>query len=207
MEKSNIQKINRKYLANLGFNENDIERVVTLVNQGIKEKLYTKTKVPYHNLKHIERVMIYCLWILNIKNDELKDSKDLLLLASLYHDAGRSKGATNKNHGIVGAQIAHERLKNKVDAKNLDIIELLIKTHATKSDVVDFEDKKFTEQEKKKIQILSDILKDADALDRNRIKLFKFAQCKIEFLRTKEAKEIYSKSSKFLKKYEEATRL
>lgn len=32
-------------------------------------------------------------------------------------------------------------------------------------------------------------------------------KCKIEFLRTKEAKEIYSKSSEFLKKYEEAAKL
>ena len=54
---------------------------------------------------------------------------------------------------------------------------------------------------KENIQILSNILKDADALDRNRIKVFKFAQCNPNYLRTNEAKEIYYISNIFLKKY------
>lgn len=193
-----------RYLKDLGLKEEDLIKVDNLVNQGIEEKLYAKSKIPYHDIKHIERVMIYCIWILNLKekNAELLPYKDLLLLSALYHDSGRCRGASNKKHGIVGAEIARDKLSNKIDSKSLDIIKLLIKTHATKIDLVNFEDKKFTEVEKKNIQNLSNILKDADALDRNRIKLFKFAQCKPDFLRTKEAKEIYPKSNDFLKKYE-----
>lgn len=206
MEKSYIKNMDRKYLIDLDFTENDIERVNSLVNQGINEHLYTKTMIPYHNMKHIEKVLMYSIWILNLKekNGEILDDKELLLLAALYHDSGRSKGASNKMHGIVGAQIARTKLGENLDEKSLDIIEFLIETHASKIDKVDFKNKKFSEKEKENIQVLSDILKDADALDRNRIKLFSFAKCKIEYLRTKEAKGIYPKSNIFLQKYEQA---
>lgn len=208
MEKSNIKKMDYKYLKDIGLKEEDINQISVLINQGIKEQLYTKTKIPYHNIKHIEKVMIYCVWILNKQNNpKLFSNKELLLLAALYHDAGRSKGASNKNHGIVGAEIAREKLVNTLGHKNLDIIELLIKTHATKSDQVDFTDKNFEDKERDIIQELSNILKDADALDRNRIKLFKFAQCKQKFLRTKEAQAIFLQSNELLNKYETAYKL
>lgn len=95
----------------------------------------------------------------SIINGEVLDDKELLLLAALYHDSGRSKGASNKMHGVVGAQIARSKLSKTLDEKILDIIEFLIATHASKIDKVDFKNKEFSEKEKKNIQALSDILK------------------------------------------------
>lgn len=206
MERSNIKNIDINYLIEMGFDENQIYLIYDLINGGIKEKLYTKKYVPYHNIEHIERVLCYCIWILNMKisKGEFLKNTDILLYAALYHDCGRSLIVSNKKHGIVGAKIAKEKLKKNFNNKDLNSIELLIETHAKPNDIVDFKNYKFTKSDKENIQILSNILKDADALDRNRIKAFKFAQCNPNYLRTSEAKEIYHSSNIFLKKFEEA---
>lgn len=207
MEKSYIKNIDINYITMLGFNQSQINKVTELVNKGINEKLYKRSIVPYHNLKHIEKVIIYSIWILNKKknNGMQLNNEDILLLAALYHDCGRSK-STNKNHGIIGAEIARNKLHGTLDNITIDKIGLLIETHAKKDDNVDFKDYDYNIKEKENIQMLSDILKDADALDRNRIKLFSFAKCDVSKLRTLEAKEIYNGSDLFLKKYEEAIR-
>lgn len=209
MEKSYIKKIDKNYLNSIDFKKEQINQIYNLINQSIREKLYTKIHFPYHNLEHIERVLCYCIWILNEKgkNNEILENTDTLLYSALYHDCGRSWFVSNKKHGIAGANIAKEKLKNKFSEKELKIIELLIETHAKKEDIVDFKNYNFNKDEKKNIQILSNILKDADALDRNRIKILKFAQCNPNYLRTKEAKKIYCNSAVFLENYEKAKKM
>lgn len=206
MEKSNIKNVDINYLNSIGFKKNQINLIYDLINKSINEQLYTKIHFPYHNLEHIERVLCYCIWILNMKiakGEILKDT-NILLYSALYHDCGRSLFVSNKKHGIVGAEIAKEKIKNIFNNKDLKIIELLIETHAKSNNNVDFKNYRFSKEEKENIQILSDILKDADALDRNRIKLFKFAQCNPKYLRTDEAKKIYYDSAIFLKEYEKS---
>lgn len=206
MEKSIIKNIDINYLNSLGFKKDQISLINDLIDKVIEDQIYTKNHVPYHNIRHIERVLCYCIWILNMKisKGNFLENTDILLYAALYHDCGRSLIVSNKKHGIVGAKIAKEKLKNDFNKKDLNAIELLIETHAKPNDVIDFKNYKFTKSDKENIQILSNILKDADALDRNRIKLFKFAECNPNYLRTSEAKEIYHSSNLFLKKYEEA---
>lgn len=203
MEKSYIKKIELKYLYSIGINKNEIEDIYKLVNEGIDKKIYYKSFIPYHDIYHAERVLIYCVWIINAmeNNGFIIENKGLLLKAALYHDCGRTLNPFAENHGISGAKKARELLREELDDKDLNILELLIETHAKKSDIVDFKNYDFTEKEKANIQILSNILKDADALDRNRIKFFSFAQCKEEYLRTDEAKEIYNQCDEFYHKY------
>lgn len=209
MEKSNIKNIDKSYLKSIGFKQTQINSIYDLTNESIQKQIYTKIHFPYHNLEHIERVLCYCIWILNMKTSKGKVLKntDILLYSALYHDCGRSLFVSNKKHGIVGAKIAKEKLKEEFNAKDLNIIELLIETHANPNDIVDFKNYKFSEKDKDNIQILSNILKDADALDRNRIKLFKFAWCNPNYLRTNEAKEIYYHSAIFLENYEKAKKI
>ena len=206
MEKSYIKKIDLGYLKNRGFKISQINNIYDLVNRGIDEHLYTKTKILYHDIKHIERVLIYCTWILNekLKKGEKIENEDILFLAALYHDTGKTVGANNKNHGFVGADITKDKLQGKLDNKTINTICELIKTHAVDDDNVYLNDFDYSEEEKKNIRILSDILKDADALDRNRLKIYPFDRCKIKFLRTNEAKEIFSETNLLLKKYNEA---
>lgn len=203
MEKSYIKKINKDYLNKTGIKDEQIDLIYNLVNSGIKEKLYTNNHFPYHDIKHIEKVLCYCLWIINEKhsNGETINNQNILLYSALYHDCGRSLLVSNKKHGIISAKIAREKLKNSFDEKTTNTIELLIETHASTNDIVDFKNYNYTNDEKNNIQILSNILKDADALDRNRIKLFKSAQCNPKYLRTNEAKKIYIMSDDFLKAY------
>ena len=206
MEKSNIKNINLDYLNSIGFKQNQILLIDDLISRAIQEKLYTKIHFPYHDIEHIERVLCYCIWILNMKTskEEVLENIDILLYSALYHDCGRGLFTTNKMHGVVGARLMREKLKDDFSEKDLNKIALLIETHAKPDDTVDFKNFKFKSNEKKNIQILSNILKDADALDRNRIKSFKFAQCNPNYLRTEEAKEIYKVSHIFLEEYEKA---
>lgn len=203
MEKSYIKKMELKFLYNIGINKNEIDEITKLVNEGIDKKLYSNSFIPYHNIYHIERVLIYCMWICNSieSEDFIVENKPILLTAALYHDCGRSLNPFAENHGVTGAKKMKNILKDKLDEKSLKIIEILIETHAIKDDIVDYKGYDFNHQEKANIQLLSNILKDADALDRNRIKLFSFAQCKPEYLRTKAAKDIYSKSAELYEKY------
>lgn len=208
MEKSYIKNMDIHYLTSIGFLEEQIEFIYKLVNRGIEEQLYVNNYVPYHNLKHIERVLCYCIWIVNQMKSkgEILENQDILLYAALYHDCGRRLTISNKMHGLVGAQITKEIIENTFDSQSVNSICLLIETHASKNDLVDFKNFVYSKEEKENVQMLSNILKDADALDRNRIQLFKFAQCNPKYLRTDEAKEIYLQSDMFYSKYQEAIR-
>lgn len=209
MEKSYIKKMNQDYLFSLGFTTNQINLIENLINHAIKEKLYTKTKVLYHDLTHIERVLIYVMWILNekLKNGIKLNNKEILFCASLYHDSGKTIGASEEKHGLVGAKVAYEKLKDKIDDKDLNSIELLIETHAVVDNKVYFRSYEYSVSEKENIQMLSDILKDADALDRNRLKLYPYDMCKIEYLRNNEAKEIYYYTDELYDQYSRAMKL
>ena len=197
-----------KYLYDIGLNKDHIDLVDHLVKEGIDKKLYTNSTIPYHNLRHAERVIIYSLWLIHELESvgTIVDNKELLIKAALYHDCGRTWNVFAENHGISGAKKARVILKDELNEKSLNVLELLIENHAQKQDEVNFKNYEFTENERRNIQLLSNILKDADALDRNRIRLFTFARCKVEYLRTKEAKEIYLKSDEFYQKYLKATK-
>lgn len=208
MEKSYIKRMELKYLYDIGITKNQMDLVEKLVNEGIEKKLYTNSTIPYHSLTHAERVIIYSLWLIHSleKNGTTIYNQEILLKSALYHDCGRTWNIFSDNHGILGAKKAKLFLKDELDEKSLNILELLIETHAQKDNKVNFKNYEFTNSEKENIQLLSDILKDADALDRNRIKLFTFARCKEEYLRTKESKEIYLKSNEFYNKYIDAVK-
>ncbi len=200
MESSHIKKIDKDYMNHIGLTKEQIDKVEKLINYAIKEKLYTHTMIPYHHLDHIERTLIYALWIANKQSLSLTND-NILLYAALFHDAARSKGASNQTHGIKGAQIAKEKLNGILDNKTIEAIGLLIETHASKNDNVSFKNTNFSLEEQNYIQKLSNVLKDADALDRNRIKLFPFLKCNIKYLRFDESKAILSETDVFLKKY------
>ena len=204
MEKCYLSKMDHNYLIKIGLQENQISLIESLIQKGIKEGLYTQTKDFYHDLKHIERVITYAQIIINekAKKGEVIDNQNLLLLAALYHDIGKSLGSSNKEHGIVGAKEVKKYLENELSPKEIDMIQRLIITHAQESDKVEFDNIEYTEEEKKNLQILSNILKDADALDRNRLNQpAPFGTCDVNKLRTEEAKRLLPKTDEFLFQY------
>ena len=206
METSYIEVMNKDYLLNLGFQPEQLNFISELVKKGIQEKLYTNTKDFKHDLKHIERVLTYVQWILNEKkkNGKVIENQELLFYATLYHDIGKTIGASNKEHGKVGRQELYKYLEDALDEKSIKIVSSLIKTHASEDDRVEFSED-FSEEEKKRIQELSDILKDADALDRNRLNYpAPMGVCDVNKLRTQEARKILKFSDQFLEEYNKA---
>ena len=206
MEKSCIKEINIDFLYQLGISDENIELITNLVNRAIEEKLYTDTKDFQHDIKHIERVLIFVVSIINSmksKNIEILFEKELLL-AALYHDIGKTAGASGRKHGIVGSKIFGEKLKNRLDEKSIKIIQLLIETHAQDNDIITFEDNYFTEEEQEAIQLISNILKDSDALDRTRLNYpAPIGKCDKKKLRTDEAIELLPFADTLLKEYNE----
>ncbi len=203
-ERSFIEKFTDEMISKYGLSEKDRDMIVRLVNVAIEEKLYTDTHDYNHDLKHVERVLIYVKMIIN-KMDNPNINEELLMLAALYHDVGKTHGASGSEHGIVGASYFKKIMQDKMDPKDINTICLLIYQHADESDTISFEDSEYTIEEKKSIQLMSDILKDADALDRNRLNYpLPIGGCDPEKLRTKEAKEILPITDEL---YEEYNRL
>ncbi|MBE6160842.1 MAG: HD domain-containing protein [Firmicutes bacterium] len=204
MEHSYIKYMDSLFLKVTKINKNQINKIESFINFGIKNKLYTKTKVMYHDLKHIEKVLIYSAWIINLKGIKLSNKDwNILLYAGLFHDSGRTIGASDRNHGVVGATVAEKILNDKLTSQEVNFIKELIKTHAVSDNLIIFNDN-VKKEERKKIQLLSDVLKDADALDRNRLKIFPFWKCNIKYLRTDEAKKIYYLTDNLYKEYYKA---
>lgn len=201
MEKSYINLFTLEQLNKYGLTKDDQNKIAVLVNKAINEELYTSTKDFQHNLLHIERVIAYICMIANKLNSEDIDL-ELLLTAALYHDIGKTLGASNKMHGFVGAKQFLDNHVGDLDYKKATIISTLIKQHALEEDKIDFFNVKITDMEKIKVQKMSDILKDADALDRNRFNYpAPVGGCDINKLRTKEAKTVLSVSNAFLADY------
>ena len=199
-EQSYIKMFSIEMLTKYGLSFKDRETIGSLINHAIKEQLYSATSDYQHDLKHIEKVLTYTKMISNRLKTPI--NTNLLMCASLYHDIGKTVGASNQEHGEVGATRFEQMMKGKMSDKDIKIVSLLIKQHALESDTIIFDDDTFTEDEKKEIQLMSDILKDADALDRNRLNYpAPIGTCDIHLLRTAEAKEVYSLSDSFYQDY------
>lgn len=190
-EQGYIEKFSDDMLLKYGLSSNDRNIIKYLTDKAISEKLYTNTKDFQHNLKHVERVITYARMIMN--NINLTINEEILMYAALYHDIGKTLGASNQEHGKIGSDEFEKMMKGKIDDKKIDIISKLIFQHAIEEDKIDFSNSNYTIEEQMQIQLMSDILKDADALDRNRLNYpAPIGACDINKLRTPEAKKILS---------------
>lgn len=106
-------------------------------------------KVTAHGFSHVERVRQWALQIAQAE-DLSKKEIELLELAALLHDIGRSK--PGGNHGKVGAEIARELLSKEVDLSP-DEIERICFAIANHNSVQPVDD------------IVALVLRDADMLD------------------------------------------
>lgn len=201
LEQSYLKLFDEKQLTKYNLTKENQKEIISLVNEGIEKHLYTDTKDFQHDLKHIEKVLSYIQMMLNEMPNREVDEKTLLL-AGLYHDIGKTIGASGKEHGKVGAEEFIKRIENKMDVKEALKISLLICQHASEEDKIEFANTPFSLEEQKEIQKMSDILKDADALDRNRLNYpAPLGGCDINKLRTEEGKKIYSLTNDFYMDY------
>ena len=142
-EQSYIEKFTDEMISKYGLNSRDKDIISFLVKKSIDEKLYTDTKDYQHNLKHIERVIAYTRMIINKINNPLIN-EEILMYAALYHDIGKTKGASNQEHGLVGAAEFKKMMQGKLNDKAIEIISLLIYQHASESDLINFENSNYS---------------------------------------------------------------
>lgn len=200
-EQGYIENFSDSMLLKYNLDSRDKDIIKFLINKSIDEKLYTDTKDYQHNLKHIERVIAYARMIMK-KTYLSPKNEEILMYAALYHDIGKTIGSSNQEHGLVGSEEFKKMMNGKMDDKKIDIISKLIFQHASEEDKIDFTNSNYSLIEQQEIQLMSDILKDADALDRNRLNYpAPIGTCEENKLRTAEAKEILLLTDSFYQDY------
>lgn len=136
-----------------------------------------------HGISHNNRVALYSMLIAKnegmLEDDLDNKTKDILLSASYYHDIGRKKGPITDNYG-PHAKNSVRKIK-KLDLKYVDgkeytqeekrIVQAVVEAHEGKDKDMIKICKKYNVNQEKMLYVLKlmAIIKDADALDRNRL--------------------------------------
>ncbi len=152
-------------------------------------KLYVVLYDRKHDVNHAIRCALYTHLLCKKKNVE-KKYYDYVMMAAIYHDSGLDRSKPKETHGVDGANLFEKYNKDKYDLKDLEIIKRLIALHASESNELDLSglnirSKKVIEN----LNLIYKILKDADAIDRNRLD-YSFAKCKPRSLRLPVSKSL-----------------
>ena len=138
----------------------------------------------YHSLSHIQKVVMFSGLL--AKNENLDpEETTILLAAAAFHDSGRHGAeGENDNHAVASAKQVMEYFENEannpfgITAENISMIQAVIEYHEHKE-----REKGVTDEEKlhqlcyeynidiemfDSLKKVSELLKDADALDRAR---------------------------------------
>lgn len=170
------------------------EELLTVLNGVKKNKLF---KSYFHGLHHSQKVCFFAYLIgkmLNLNNDDMK----ILLDGALYHDIGRTNDNEDNIHGY-GA--AYRMGKERKDFGTFYDDSLRFTYLKAICDMHSLDDKRFKQIfeayelengdiEYDKFKLLASILKDADALDRQRFRKTTQAALKEKFLRFDVSKEL-----------------
>ena len=174
MERSIIEKFNKETLNKYGLDDKDQNIIKKMIDNASYEDLYSTDKENNHNINHIERIIAYTIMIGN------KEGKE-------------------QTHGSIAAVEFMNKKRYKMDEKTLKSTSLLIAMHSEENDKITLKDPSFNEKDIENLQLMSNILKDANALDRNRET--SSSKCDPNKLRTEEAKELLSIADSFYNDY------
>ena len=182
----------KTYVSNLGIEQDDFDPIVNSISEAKKrnilskikqielDDLYQDRKEGAHSTRHIENVIFFsCIIGKSLLNDK---DLDLLLTSALYHDSGRvSDGRVP--HAQASSLIAKDKLKDRYNEEDLNIIRASIEYHEVFEKRNDKNEVDFTplynisknlgldindEKLMQRVRTISTCLKDADALDRTR---------------------------------------
>ncbi len=148
------------------------EKICSSISDIYKYNIYPNA-LGVHSTRHIEDVIMFSA-IIGKKEKLSAHDMDLLLVAAMYHDCGRTSDKHVK-HAEIGASMARKLLANKYSEEDINLIANAISYHEIPDD----------EEKFKKICALNRIdvaneelylrakhialcLKDADAIDRTR---------------------------------------
>lgn len=193
---TDLQKKNNKLDMRVDMDDSVFQRILDMISNS---ELYKKdffTLSFQHNIYHIQRVMLFSQII--AQNEGISEKiSTLLLLAAALHDSGKTKDRKDFDHGKESAKIAKEYLQNNIDnisEEDVKIIQIAIEYHTIKEkDKINVPELKNLCQKYnvsianlERIEIISSILKDADALDRTRFDIQNILD--IDSLRTNTAR-------------------
>lgn len=180
MNSLNIDAQNNRLDMKVNIDESIFQRILEKISSSDLYKNDFFVSSFYHNIYHIQRVMLFSEIIAQNEEVSEKDLK-LLLLAAALHDSGKNKDRKDFEHGKNSAKIAKEYLLNNISnisEEDIKIIQIAIEYHTIqekergKVNIIELE--KLCQKYNismtnfERVKIISSILKDADALDRTR---------------------------------------
>ncbi|MDD2180787.1 MAG: HD domain-containing protein [Bacilli bacterium] len=198
------------------FNNNVIEKYVKLTTEDkktITEVLSNLKKGALYNSKihgiyHSEKVFLFCYLIAKHENLDEVDCQ-IITDAALYHDIGRINDCEDSLHGYCASYKIEKIVEHPIykDVENLNILKGIIDGHSVSDDNRDrfIEDYEITEVER--YYKLYDILKDADALDRNRFFDYSNSYLDESYLRTDISKQLMGLSKEINDLYKKEVRV
>lgn len=185
-------------VKNLGYHNFNSEMINELTQNGIialyQEYAFQRLKSSWfhkpegvHGKRHIKRVMLLSLVMSHLDGLKTED-RNVLLLASLYHDIGREHDHEDEAHGMQSVT-KMERLKlptHGLSNEDVRIVKFIMKYHCIKDDVglKKLEKQKGIQNKERAIELFKRF-KDCDGLDRMRL-----GDLDIRYLRTETAKKM-----------------
>ena len=177
---TDLQKNNNKLDIKVDMDGSVFQRILDMISNSDLYKKDFFTSSFQHNIYHIQRVMLFSQII--AQNEGISEKNfTLLLLAAALHDSGRTRDRKDFEHGKNSAEIAKEYIQNNINSiseEDVKIIQIAIEYHTTqekeKGRINITELKELCQKYNvsmanlERIEIISSILKDADALDRTR---------------------------------------
>ena len=123
-----------------------------------------------HALGHTRRVLLLSLIISYLEKNGKEDSR-ILGLASIYHDIGRINDGYDPDHGIASYdKLIQEHLLEMSDYQDREILRFLVQNHAIPDQSAYKKLNRYDLPDVDRTLRLYDAFKDADGLDRVRIK-------------------------------------
>jgi len=158
------------------------DNIYGIIKNISKTPYYDMNK--YHSLSHIQKVIMFSGILAKNENLSLEETK-ILLAAAAFHDSGRDGAeGENDNHAIASARQVKEYSENNpnnpfgITSENISMIQAVIEYHEHKEQekgvtdrgkLIDLSYKYNIDAEKfTSLVKISELLKDADALDRAR---------------------------------------
>jgi len=135
-----------------------------------------------HAVGHTKRVLLMSLMIAYWEGFDLEET-DLLCLAAVYHDIGRTNDGYDPDHGLASyVKMTREKLSGLSTCQEQETLRFLVENHAIPDQTAYKKLNRYELGNVNKTLRLFDSFKDADGLDRVRLR-----DLNPEYLRTKAA--------------------
>ena len=128
-----------------------------------------------HGVDHAERVLTFASYI-GLKSDLSAREMSILIESSKWHDCGRVVVKNDTEHAIKSAAKIKDLIGERYSIRDIDMIKAAIELHEIDEGKCNYDEvfnsvcNKYSidASDKNSLRVISDILKDADALDRLR---------------------------------------